>query len=201
MKLTREYIYSFLIHLVILLIFAFIPVSPAETPPEEEWVEIQTLPTTIIRKTAPTAQKTSGEKKIKIKVKEKTPEEELIEERIRQEMLARKQIEEEQKKLAQQIFGNSGVNVKIEGVISQRRLVNYVLPPRLPLLSDVVIKVKVTVDENGYVKSVKFLKKGNPEAEKSIRQVLYQWKFEPLKDRSKPHIEEGTLTFRFVVNP
>ncbi len=201
MKFRREYLYSFLIHLAILLIFAFIPVSPAQTPPEEEWVEIQTLPTTIIKKTAPAVKKTSGEKKVEIKVKEKTPEEELIEERIRQEMLARKQIEEEQKKLAQRIFGNSGVNVKIEGVISRRRLVNYVLPPRLPLLSDVTIKVRVTVDENGYVKSVQFLKKGNPEAEKYIRQVLYQWKFEPLKDRTKPNIQEGILTFRFIVNP
>ncbi|GEM_PF-4937758 len=201
MKLYREYIYSFLIHLAVLLIFAFIPVSPSRIPPEEEWVEIQTLPTTIIRKASPAIKKTSGEKKVEIKVKEKTPEEELVEERIRQEMLARKQIEEEQKKLAQQIFGNEGVNVKIEGVISQRKLINYVLPPRLPLLSDVTIKVKVTVDENGYVKSVRFLRKGNPLAERYIRQVLYRWKFEPLKEGSKSGIQEGTLTFRFVVNP
>ncbi len=203
MKDKRPYLYSLAIHIVVLLIFAFITISPTSKKPEEEWVEIQTLPTTIIRKkvSAPTVKKTkAGEKPLKTK-EEKTPEEKLVEERLRQEMLARKEIEEREKKLAQQLFGSSSVNVKIEGVISQRRLINYVLPPKLPLLSDVTIKVKVVVDPDGYVKSVDFLKKGDPTAERSVRNVLFQWRFEPLKKNIKPHLEEGIITFRFVVNP
>ncbi len=202
MKLNKPILYSIAIHAVILLIFAFIKISSRPKPPEEKWVEVQTLPTTVIRKPAPkpALEKTKAGKK-PLKTEEKTPEEKLVEERIRQEMLAKKEIEKKEKEIAQQLFGNKSVNVKIEGIISQRRLINYVLPPRLPLLSDVTIKVKVTVDPQGYVKRVEFVKKGDPNAERSIRSILYQWRFEPLKKGIKPHLEEGIITFHFVVSP
>lgn len=201
MKFNKPILYSIAIHTVILLIFAFIKISLRPKPPEEKWVEVQTLPTTVIKKPPPKPIKKTESGGKTEKTLEKTPEEKLAEERMRREMLIKKEIEKKQKEIAQQLFGNKNVNVKIEGIISQRRVINYVLPPSLPLLSDVTIKVKVTVDPEGYVKSVEFLRKGNPAAERSIRSILYQWRFEPLKKGIKPHLEEGVITFRFVVNP
>lgn len=181
---------SLLLHIVILITFWFwkINIPTFEVP----WITL-TFETYRAEKEGIPEIPGKGDKEKTISPEEKLPEEEAIEAKL-------KRLAEEEKALEKALFGNKNLGIKVEGLIAKRELMRYDLPNPIPILYDVRIKFRVTVDRNGNILSIEILQKGPPEVENSALNALRKWKFAPLPPGVRG-TQEGTVTFVFKVSP